>query len=142
MQHSSTHLSIHSSIHPNIHPSSVYLLTDALVASQVEDATRYALVARNPIERFTYKQKFAFFSISFNDIKGSLYFQNCFFKKIDFFRFFSIFFDLKKSFFFRFFFRLNMRFLNGWQPARFELRTCVLLMAGNQHVSNCEHAFS
>ena len=51
-----------------------------------------------------------------------------------------------------------MRSLNGWQPARFELRTCVrlmagnqhvsiaelrtcvFLMAGNQHVSNCEHA--
>ena len=28
----------------------------------------------------------------------------------------------------------NMRSLNGWQPARFELRTCVVLMAGNQHV--------
>ena len=31
---------------------------------------------------------------------------------------------------------LHMRFLNGWQPARFEWRTCVFLMAGNQHVSN------
>ena len=37
----------------------------------------------------------------------------------------------------------NMRSLNnGWQPARPSKRTCVLLMAGNQHVSNCEHAFS
>ena len=31
-----------------------------------------------------------------------------------------------------------MRSLHGWQPARPSKRTCVLLMAGNQHVSNCE----
>ena len=37
----------------------------------------------------------------------------------------------------------NMRSLNnGWQPARPSKRTCVLFMAGNQHVLQSEHAFS
>ena len=35
----------------------------------------------------------------------------------------------------------NMRSLNnGWQPARPSKRTCVLFMAGNQHVLQSEHA--
>ena len=37
----------------------------------------------------------------------------------------------------------NMRSLNnGWQPARPSKRTCVLFMAGNQHVLQSERAFS
>jgi len=38
--------------------------------------------------------------------------------------------------------RANMRSLTGWQPARPAGRTCVRLLAGNQHVLQREHAFA
>ena len=38
--------------------------------------------------------------------------------------------------------RANMHSLSGWQPARPAGRTCVRLLAGNQHVLQGEHAFA
>ena len=36
----------------------------------------------------------------------------------------------------------NMRSRIGWQPARASKRTCVRVLAGNQHVLQSEHAFA